>query len=67
MTRTEMIEATIAKTELDEMTRQVNCPQCGRTTTYWELTWLNGKITCPSCYMARRAAEDAKRKEKNNC
>lgn len=54
------------KAELDEMDRRVACPQCGHTTTYGELTWLNGKSTCPACYMARRAAEDAKRKEQNN-
>ena len=66
MTRVEMIEAEIAAAELDEMDRPVACPQCGRKTTYGELTCLNGKSTCPACYMARRAAEDAKRKEQNN-
>ena len=47
----------------DEMDRVVTCPQCGRKTTYGELTWLNGKSTCPACYMQRRAAADAERKE----
>ena len=51
------------KAELDEMDRRVVCPACGRNTTYGEMTWLNGQSTCPACYMARRAAEDAKKRE----
>lgn len=38
-----------------------DCPICGNKTTYGEMIWLNGKCTCPACYIKRRAAEDAKK------
>ena len=46
----------------DEMNELVICKYCGRTTTYGELIWLNGKCLCPQCYLKERAKEDAKRK-----
>lgn len=44
----------------DEMDELVVCKYCGGTTTFGELTWLNGKCMCPRCYMSERAKEDAK-------
>lgn len=38
----------------------VTCKYCGEKTLYGELTWLNGKCMCPSCYQKERAKEDAK-------
>ena len=44
----------------DVMDEVVVCKYCGNTTTYGELTWLNGKCMCPRCYMNERSKEDAK-------
>ena len=38
----------------------VTCKYCGEKTLYGELTWLNGKCMCPTCYQKERAKEDAK-------
>jgi hypothetical protein len=46
---------------MDEMNQVVECKYCKRKTIYGELTWLNGKCMCPTCYMAERAKEDAKK------
>ena len=35
------------------------CPDCQQSVNYDDMIWLNGKCTCPSCYMKRRAQLDA--------
>ena len=35
------------------------CPDCQQSVNYDDMIWLNGKCTCPSCYIKRRAQLDA--------
>lgn len=35
------------------------CPDCQKSVNYDDMIWLNGKCTCPSCYIKRRAQLDA--------
>lgn len=35
------------------------CPGCQNYVDYYDMIWLNGKCTCPSCYIKRRAQLDA--------
>lgn len=39
------------------------CPDCQRSVNYDDMVWLNGKCTCPSCYIKRRAQLDAQKEE----
>lgn len=32
------------------------CPDCQNSVLYEDMIWLNGKCTCPSCYIKRRGA-----------
>lgn len=35
------------------------CPDCQQSVNYDDMIWLDGKCTCPSCYIKRRAQLDA--------
>lgn len=35
------------------------CPDCQQIVSYDDMVWLDGKCTCPSCYIKRRAQLDA--------
>ena len=37
------------------------CPDCQQSVNYDDMVWLEGKCTCPSCYIKRRARLDAQR------
>lgn len=37
------------------------CPDCQQSVNYDDMVWLEGKCTCPSCYIKRRAQLDAQR------
>lgn len=39
------------------------CPDCQQSVNYDDMIWLEGKCTCPSCYIKRRAQLDAQEKE----
>ena len=39
------------------------CPDCQQSVNYDDMIWLNGKCTCPQCYIKRRAQLDAQEKE----
>ena len=30
------------------------CPDCQNSVLYEDMIWLNGKCTCPNCYIKRR-------------
>ena len=34
----------------EKMDEVVTCKYCGKTSTYGQMTWLNGKEMCPRCY-----------------
>lgn len=34
------------------------CPDCQNSVSYDDMVWLNGKCTCPACYIKRRATLD---------
>lgn len=37
------------------------CPDCQQSVNYDDMIWLNGKCTCPQCYIKRRAKLDAQK------
>lgn len=37
----------------------VLCPDCQNSVNYDDMIWLNGRCTCPQCYIKRRAHWDA--------
>ena len=39
------------------------CPDCQHSVDYDDMVWLNGKCTCPSCYIKRRAQMDAQKED----
>jgi protein-arginine kinase activator protein McsA len=34
----------------DEMDEVVTCKYCGKTSTFGQMMWLEGRCECPDCY-----------------
>lgn len=39
------------------------CPDCQHSVNYDDMIWLNGRCTCPQCYIKRRAQLDAQKED----
>lgn len=39
------------------------CPDCQQSVKYDDMIWLNGRCTCPQCYIKRRAQLDAQKED----
>lgn len=51
---------------MEEMNQIVDCKYCGKPVMWGELTWLEGKCMCPSCYKQLREQKDKEAAELEN-
>lgn len=51
---------------MEEMNQIVDCKYCGKPVMWGELTWLEGKCMCPSCYKQLREQKDKEAAEVEN-